>query len=143
MQTYRGPVALREVEAMIGPFDRSIVTKEDAATGTVLMTDALGYLWSCGCEVRGNGSPLCVWLPCAVHGTGAASLPPRDVPHQYDGGIAVPRGRVREVRPGDVVVSARRAIEECRLVGSPIGFIEDGNVIREYPDGRRMVVASV
>jgi hypothetical protein len=144
MQTYRGPVALREIEAEIGPFDRSIIAKEDAANGAVLMSDALGYLWSCGCEARGNGTPLCVWHPCTVHGTGAASsLPLRDVPPQYDGGIPVPKGRVREARPGDVIVSAQRSIEECRLVGSPFGFIEDGKVIREYPDGRRVAVASV
>jgi hypothetical protein len=62
---------------------------------------------------------------------------------RYQGGIPVSKVRVRRVRPGDVVFSAQPLIEECRLANSPIAFVEDGKVIREYPDGRRVVIASI
>lgn len=140
---FRGPVALDEIESAIGPFDESLLSEDDASTEIVPMTEAVGYLWTCGCEARGNGSPFCVWYPCGPHGARAASLPLRAVPSRYDGGIRVPRSRMRPVRAGDVVVSAKDAIEASRAVGSPIGYVEDGKVIREFPDGRREILARI
>jgi hypothetical protein len=140
---YRGPVALVEIEAVIGPFDEALLSDDDTNIGIVPMTDVVGYLWECGCEARGNGSPFCVWYPCGPHTSRASSLPLRPVPSRYDGGSRVPRGRVRRVRVGDVVVSAKGAIEASRAVGSPVGYVEDGKVIREFSDGRREVVASI
>jgi len=143
MSAYRGPVALEQIESAIGPFDEVVLTAESAAATVVPMTDAVGYAWRCGCEARGNGSPLCVWRPCVEHTAAASELSPRSVPDRFAGGRRVPRDRVRRVRTGDVVVSAKPEIDAARRVGSPIGYVEDGKVIREYADGRREVVASV
>lgn len=143
MSTFRGPVALGEIEQTIGPFDDVILANDSDATAVVLMTDALGYAWSCGCEARGNGSPLCLWRACGIHTAGTSQLAARTVPTRFSGGLRMPRQRVRRVRAGDVVVPAKPEIDAARLVGSPIGYVENGKVIREYVDGRREVVASV
>jgi hypothetical protein len=143
LQIYRGPVALDEIEAAIGCFDEALLTDDDAGASVVPMTEVVGYLWKCGCEARGNGSPFCVWYPCGPHRSRTASLPLRAVPSRYDGGTPVPRDRVRPVRVGDVVVSAKDAIEASRAAGSPVGYVEDGKVIREFPDGRREILALI
>jgi hypothetical protein len=143
MSTFRGPVALDEIEKAIGPFDDVILANDSDPAAVVPMTDALGYGWNCGCEARGNGSPLSLWRACAMHLAAASQLEPRAVPARFGGGLRVSRRRVRRVRTGDVVVPAKPEIDAARLVGSPIGYVENGKVIREHADGRREVVASV
>jgi hypothetical protein len=33
-------------------------------------------------------------------------------------------------------------VAESRAAGAPVGYVEGGQLIREYPDGRREVVSS-
>ncbi len=143
MQTYRGPVSLGEIETVIGSFAEVFVPERDRVAANIPGTKVVGYGWACGCEARGSGSPFCVWRACVSHESIAAALPLRAVPSRYEGGARVPRGRLRAVKAGDVVVSARDAIAASRAAGSPIGYVENGNVIREFPDGRREVVSSI
>ena len=143
METYRGPVALTEIETAIGPFEEAIVSTNGRRTLSLRVKDAVGYAWNCGCEARGNASPFCVWQPCEAHVALAAGIAVHSVPAGYEAGRRVKRQLVKMLEPGEVFVPAESAVARGRAAGASLGFVQDGNVMREYPDGRREVVSSL
>ncbi|HTD38961.1 MAG TPA: hypothetical protein VK669_15725 [Candidatus Limnocylindrales bacterium] len=143
MSPFRGPVALDEVERSIGSFDEVIAVANGMRTTTLRARNAVGYAWRCGCEARGNASPFCVWRACFAHGPLAAGLPECPVPLGYEGGNRISVNAAPRARLGEVLISAARAIADTFAVGAPIGFIEAGKLVREFPDGRREVVSSI
>jgi hypothetical protein len=143
MSPFRGPVALDEIERSIGSFDEIVVAASGLRTPTLRARNAVGYAWRCGCEARGNASPFCVWRPCTDHGSLAAGLPECAVPIGYEDGDRISAAAAPRARLGDVLISAARAIADTFAAGAPIGFIEAGKLVREFPDGRREVVSSI
>ena len=143
METYRGPVALTEIEAAIGPFDEAIVSTNGHHVISLRVKDAIGYAWACGCEARGNASPFCVWRPCATHAELGFGITMHDVPPGYEAGRPVKREFAETLKLGEVFVSAESAIARSRAAGAALGFAENDKIMREYPDGRREVVSSL
>jgi hypothetical protein len=142
MSTYRGPVALEQIESAIGPFDEVVVATNGVRTTALRAKNAVGYLWRCGCEARGNASPFCVWRACSAHRAWTADLAERRVPPGYEGGDQVSKSAALHPVFGDVVVSAAKAIADTFAAGAAVGFVEAGKLVREFPDGRREVVSA-
>ncbi|MEA2687425.1 MAG: hypothetical protein QOJ39_313 [Candidatus Eremiobacteraeota bacterium] len=142
MQSFLGPVALDQIEATIGIFDEVLLATSGRRVVSLRAENAIGFAWACGCEARGNGSPFCLWRPCRMHETLAAGMPPGNVPLGYESGERVLRESVPRPALGHVLIPADAAIAESRAAGAPVGYVEGGRLIREYPDGRREVVSS-
>jgi hypothetical protein len=141
MQSFRGPIVFDEIEAAIGPADEAIIAADARAnTGA---DGVLGYAWKCGCEARGNVTPFCLWASCSTHRTLAADLGERTVPAHYRGGVRVPASSLPAADPGAVFVPAGSAIAAVFAAGATVCFIENGEIVREYPNGRREVVSSL
>lgn len=75
MSQYRGRISLNELESLLGDFDR---VRLKAVAGSVLpmppghkQLTTLGYIWPCGRETRGVGTPdnmpACWIAPCSKH----------------------------------------------------------------------------
>jgi hypothetical protein len=97
-------------------------------------------MWKCGCEARGNGVPFCLWRPCPEHAPLASGLKVSVVPEMFEGGVAVPAGDIPPARAGDAILSAAPEIARALQAGSPVGYVENGFLMLEYPDGRREVL---
>ncbi|MDB5069731.1 MAG: hypothetical protein JWM87_842 [Candidatus Eremiobacteraeota bacterium] len=142
LQMFRGPVALDEIELAIGPFHDVILATNGRRVVSLRAQNAIGYAWDCGCEARGNGSPFCLWRTCGVHETLAEDISVGEVPNGYEDGIRARRSSVARPALGEVLVPVDDAVAESRAAGAPVGYVEGGQLIREYPDGRREVVSS-
>lgn len=89
MPEYRGPVSLIELENLLGDFDRvRLKTVEDSVLpmprGHKQLT-TLGYIWPCGCEMRGTGTPAnmpaCWIYACSKHAPDFDRLPLHSPPN--------------------------------------------------------------
>jgi len=79
---FRGPYALDDVIATVGPFTQVLMRPVESVTfGSDLMLTTIGLQWACGCQSRGTGDPghlpACVLAACREHEVEFADQPER------------------------------------------------------------------
>ncbi len=119
MSQYRGPISLNELEQILDDFDR---VRLRPVTGSTLpmppghkQLTTLGYIWPCGCETRGTGTPAnlpACWIsPCLKHVETFDSLPVQSPPSP-DPPITVVMARLKAtLEPGGFITLGEERIK--------------------------------
>ncbi len=118
MPEYRGPISLNDLESVLGDFNRvRMVPVEggvlELAPGQRQLT-TLGYIWPCGCESRGTGTPdwaaACRIRPCRQHRMDFEELPVLGKADDPPETFVVERQRAT-MKPGEILVLTEQLTE--------------------------------